>query len=114
VWQKRESEFFFEAQYDGHGILQVRVHTDEDEVGEFQFTDDMVEPHGEKLTALMSQVKESYRRKGIATKVYDWVEKITGMPVVPSPDLSYEARHFWKKRLSRASFIKALEELSKR
>lgn len=52
--------------------------------------------------ALASMVKEGYRRKGIATAIYDWAERLWGTTLEPYPGgLSTEAEAFWKSRAAR-------------
>jgi GNAT superfamily N-acetyltransferase len=42
-----------------------------------------------------------YRRRGVATKAYDYIENLTGMKITPVPDeQTEEASLFWKKRQS--------------
>ena len=42
-----------------------------------------------------------YRRRGVATKAYDYIENLTGMKITPVADeQTEEASHFWKKRQS--------------
>jgi hypothetical protein len=43
-------------------------------------------------------VKPQYRRKGIMTSIYDWVEEKTNSKIVPSLSLSKDAKGFWSSR----------------
>jgi len=43
-------------------------------------------------------VKPQYRRKGIMTSIYDWVEAKTNSKIVPSLSLSKDAKGFWSSR----------------
>jgi hypothetical protein len=45
------------------------------------------------------RVDENYRRKGLALNLYDFIEKIIGVKLNPSPDkISKEAKELWMKR----------------
>ena len=44
------------------------------------------------------EVKTEYRRKGIATALYDYVEKTTGKIIEPGDDQTKEAKIFWENR----------------
>ena len=54
----------------------------------------------EDLSAIFVKVHPQFRRKGIATKMYDAAEKKFSKPMVPSENLSEDAKHFWKNRWS--------------
>ena len=43
-------------------------------------------------------VLEAYRRKGIASKMYNVAEKYSHLKIKPSPILSDDAKEFWKQR----------------
>jgi len=43
-------------------------------------------------------VFSKYRRRGIATYMYDWAEKITGIELTPEKKNSPDAQAFWKSR----------------
>jgi len=43
-------------------------------------------------------VKPQYRRKGIMTAIYDWVEEKTNSKIIPSLSLSKDAKGFWSSR----------------
>lgn len=43
-------------------------------------------------------VEEKHRRKGVATALYDFAEKHTGKPIVPSEKLSEDGAAFWQAR----------------
>ena len=43
-------------------------------------------------------VKPQYRRKGLMTALYDWVEEKTNSKIVPSLSLSKDAKGFWNSR----------------
>jgi hypothetical protein len=43
-------------------------------------------------------VHSQYRRKRVATTMYDWVEKLTGEKLVPDTPHSKDAKKFWKFR----------------
>lgn len=45
------------------------------------------------------RINPEYRRKGLATKLYDYIESITRKPLNPSPiKQSPEIKQFWKKK----------------
>ena len=48
-----------------------------------------------------TEVDPAWRRKGIATGMYDHLEKVTGRIVEPSPVLSEDAKAFWDARRKR-------------
>lgn len=43
-------------------------------------------------------VKPQYRRKGIMSAIYDWVEEKTNSKIIPSLSLSKDAKGFWSSR----------------
>lgn len=43
-------------------------------------------------------VNPQYRRKGIMTAIYEWVEEKTNSKIVPSLSLSKDAKGFWSSR----------------
>ena len=45
-----------------------------------------------------TEVEPAYRRMGVATGMYDYLEKVTGREVGPAPVLSADARAFWEAR----------------
>lgn len=48
------------------------------------------------------EVNSAYRRRGIATKLYDAAEAVIGRVMIPSPmGMSDDAVRFWKRRLSK-------------
>jgi len=63
---------------------------------------------GRKISAYSAHVEESYRRRGVATALYDKAEEITGKEIVPYPystdhlsfedDITEEAQKFWVNR----------------
>jgi GNAT superfamily N-acetyltransferase len=44
------------------------------------------------------RVDDAYRRKGVASALYDDVSEDIGETIIPSDNLSYDAFRFWKKR----------------
>ena len=44
------------------------------------------------------EVASAYRRMGVATGMYDYLEKLTGREIGPAPVLSADARAFWDAR----------------
>lgn len=44
-------------------------------------------------------VNEPFKRKGIATYLYDYIEKVQKVKLKPSYDILPEGKKFWKKRL---------------
>jgi len=45
------------------------------------------------------RIDENYRRKGLGTNLYDFIEYVTGKKLKPSPDkISKEAKELWMKR----------------
>lgn len=44
-------------------------------------------------------VKPQYRRKGIMTSIYDWMQEKTNSKIVPSLSLSKDATEFWGSRV---------------
>lgn len=45
--------------------------------------------------------KESYRRKGVATYMYNYIEKDLGIKLKPSKLLLEDGKLFWKNRYTR-------------
>lgn len=46
-------------------------------------------------------IDDPYRRKGLATYVYDYIEKDQNVKIKPSQTLSYDGKAFWKNRLTK-------------
>ena len=45
------------------------------------------------------EVDKKYRRKGIMTELYNWVEEKINQKIVPTKTLTNASRAFWKNRL---------------
>mgnify|MGYP000428948802 CR=1 FL=1 len=91
---KRPGEQYkLHAELDMAGEIVINVSYKGMPVAMFEF-----EKRGRKLRPLMSDVDPDHQRMGLASKVYDWAEELTGLTLVPSLDQSEEAREFWKKR----------------
>jgi GNAT superfamily N-acetyltransferase len=67
----------------------------------------LISHEGNAIRAAEVDVSKSYRRKGIATAMYDWAEELTGKKIRPSTDftgetfeegLSEDAQKFWNAR----------------
>jgi len=91
--------YSFEAE-EIKGIIYVVVLLHDEPIGEFQFVDDATGSEG-KLTPMIAEVDSSHQKQGIASAVYDWVEKIMGMSVVPSKSQTVPAKKLWQSRLSK-------------
>lgn len=50
------------------------------------------------LKALDVGVDQNYRRKGVATAMYNKAEALTGLTVMPGDDQTEEAENFWANR----------------
>lgn len=55
-------------------------------------------PSNDDYLEVSVEVAEPYRRRGVATKMYDMVEDFTGKKIKPSPKHSKDAEAFWKNR----------------
>tara|TARA_R100000234_G_C4972521_1_gene166915 strand:+ start:409 stop:759 length:351 start_codon:yes stop_codon:yes gene_type:complete len=75
---------------EGSGLKVIEIKAGEDSHGSFFVLDDKLVPF--KVTARPA-------RQGIGTKIYDYAEKITGLPVKnESLNQTEDARKFWEKR----------------
>lgn len=51
-----------------------------------------------------------FARKGIATKMYNWIERKFSVILNPAPDQSDDGKAFWKKRLGMKTILAALDD----
>lgn len=64
-------------------------------IGDFSFN------KTNKSIDTISIYSEKYRRKGIGTYIYDYIEKTHDIKLKPSPDLLKEGKLFWQNRLKK-------------
>ena len=86
-------------------ILQVAAHQGmkglkgEDNVEPMKYGHASFYMDGDKLIPRTAFTHPSFRRWGLATDMYDYAEKLTGLPVVDeTPVQSEDARKFWENR----------------
>jgi GNAT superfamily N-acetyltransferase len=106
----KESDDLYKHKLEGlkdiHGDVHVRHRTDE--YGRSIYT---VHHQGNRIASakLSGQdhyvsdvdVQKEFRRKGVATKLYDFIEKHSGKPLKPSPmHQTPDGKALWKKRQS--------------
>ena len=78
--------------------LQIQVTTSDGESVGFAFFGYLNEQRGGNLSCLEVFVKEEYRRKKVATRMYDLAEIHYQDSVKPYPGASKDSGLFWKKR----------------
>ena len=81
------------------GILEITASIDGKEIGYANFAD-----IGDVIKAKSMEVIPKYRRKGIATMMYDFAEEL-GNDVAPSEALTDPGKAFWRNRDSNADII---------
>ena len=70
-----------------------------------------VDHHGNKCFVHEVDVEKKYRRKGVATAMYDWAEVLTGKKCISSEEayeddedhMSKDAKKFWNSRWKKSA-----------
>ena len=57
--------------------------------------------HGDTTMEGALEVDPNYRRRGLATAMYDWGEELTGLPFAPAKGHTSDAAAFWRARSRR-------------
>ena len=88
-----------------NGSLWIRVHTakgDHAFAGHAVFGASFISTQCDTI-----QILQGFRRRGIATFLYDLTEEIFEVPVEPSSNLTGDARKFWQHRSNRKAKLEA-------
>lgn len=103
-WKKEGYKFKVNKNADYHGkpALEVQVtHPKFGKVGEGYFLENEA---GTEINPVDVEINEDHQRKGLASAMYDLVEKTTGLELVPiMSDQSEDAKKLWDHRLQNAA-----------
>lgn len=101
-WKKEGFVIGHEPKMDGHIYVYARHPKDPLTVGMLMF-------HPDDMIPLRSNVREEHQRKGIASAMYSYAEKITGKKMNRGTTQSDEAKAFWankKRKFGKSSDLK--------
>lgn len=81
------------------GEFDLTVDVQSPHMGQIAYITLEVNPDEDSMSSIDTWVHQKFRRMGIATKMYNWAEKL-GNTVVASSTLSRMGKKFWKSRVS--------------
>ena len=90
----------FTLEYEKSYVHEIVAYKDGEYAGSLQVVDDATGYEG-KWYVMLAEVEKEHRRKGLATFMYDWMEKILKAPLVGSLDQSPDAIALWRSRMKK-------------
>ena len=92
-WQ--EGEYTFEYTPEDNDGGSISVFHSEEFAGEFYWARSV--DHGNQYIGSV-EIEPHHRRRGLATRLYNYAEEMTGEKIIPDPDNSDDAKAFWRSR----------------
>jgi len=93
VWKK--GDYTFEYTVEDFEGGSISVFYNEEFAGEFNWGRD---PEHNNQYIGSVEIEPDHRRKGLATALYNYAEKLTGEKIIPDPNNSKDAKAFWQSR----------------